>query len=59
MKETEILHSEARLWGFWVNWERKIVSFHPVQGYETMQFDSEDAWMAMTLILATRVFRFQ
>lgn len=57
MERTEAADGMSRT--LWVDWGRKIVSFHPVEGFEPIDFESLDAKMSMTLILATRVFRFQ
>lgn len=43
----------------WVNWEKEIASFHPIQGYEMVHFQSRENYHARLHILVQSGFRFQ
>lgn len=43
----------------WVNWDNFVVSFHPVNGYDVVCFQSQDNYQANLRILVQSGFRFQ
>jgi hypothetical protein len=43
----------------WVDWQKSIVSFHPVTGYELLRFSSRENYQARVHILVQSGFRFQ
>ena len=43
----------------WVGEDDRVVSFHPVDTYEPMSFDSRDFFFGYLHALQTRGFRFQ
>lgn len=43
----------------WIDWEQLIASFHPIQGYELIRFDSQENYQAKVHILVQSGFRFQ
>ena len=51
--------AEASTYRMWINWKQAIVSFHPVTGYEQVQFSSRESYQARVQILVQSGFRFQ
>ncbi len=51
--------AEATKYRMWIDWEKAIVSFHPVQGYEQFRFSSRENYQARIQILVQSGFRFQ
>ena len=43
----------------WIDWEKAIVSFHPVTGYEQISFSTRENYQARVQILVQSGFRFQ
>ncbi len=43
----------------WVNWDHSVVSFHPVNGYDVVSFQSQVNYQANLRILLQSGFRFQ
>ena len=50
---------EALKYCMWIDWHQAIVSFHPVQGYELIQFSSRENFQVRIHILVQSGFRFQ
>lgn len=50
---------EPKDYKIWVDWNREIVSFHEVAGFEPMPFESQETRQANIRILITAGFRFQ
>lgn len=50
---------ETPKYHMWINWEKAIVSFHPVNGYEQIRFSSRENYQARIHILVQSGFRFQ
>lgn len=51
--------AQTRDYRIWVNWEKAIASFHPIQGYEMVNFESRENYQARLHILVQSGFRFQ
>lgn len=43
----------------WIDQDRFVVSFHPIRGYELLQFASRENYQAKIQILVQSGFRFQ
>ena len=43
----------------WIDWDKAIVSFHPVNGYEQISFSTREHYEARVHILVQSGFRFQ
>ena len=53
------MNSQSPSYCLWVHRELQIASFHPIQGYELLCFDSRDNLQAKVHILIQSGFRFQ
>ena len=49
---------EAEKWPVWINWDRRIVSFEEVEGFERLEYPSHDEMFQFaidkTMVLSTK-----
>lgn len=57
--EQDLLGPQCREHQIWVDWTQEIVSFHKVDGFDSLFFVSLESWQANIRILLTLGFRFQ
>ena len=50
---------EAPLWRLWVDPQQRIVSFHPVEGFELLEFRSEALFFRCVDEYTRRQYRYQ
>lgn len=51
--------TENAIYQLWVNWDESIASCHPVPGYETVTFCSQENYQANLKILVQSGFQIQ
>lgn len=53
------MSAHAAVYCIWIDWKSAVASFHPVNGYEALRFDSRENYHARLHILVQSGFRFQ
>lgn len=48
-----------RTFSFWMSSADKIVSFHPMEGYQRMEFSTKDRFLGEILAMSYDGYRFQ
>lgn len=48
-----------RIFAVWVSLKDRIVSFHPVEGYERIKFFSRERFLREILVMSSTGYRFQ
>lgn len=51
--------SIRNIWSAWISETEKIVSFHPVEGYQLVRFPSQGLFHCEILAMANEGYRFQ
>lgn len=51
--------TEAADYRLWIDWDQQIASFHPVNGFDSVCFYSQENYQANLRILLQSGFRFQ
>ncbi len=49
----------GRTWRVWVNTERRIVSFHPEEGFQLMEFHSRELYLQYIDGFTGKQYRYQ
>lgn len=53
-------HTTARpIWRLWVNNQQRIVSFHAVEGFEMLEFQSHEMFMSCVDSYVCQWYRYQ